>query len=86
MLGDEPLGERVISETRGTVDGRMAFRRETEATGEGLFPQGLIQTRWIVEANGRTLVARTYDVGPRAYSEKQEILDAMVASLVLEGS
>lgn len=52
-----------------------------------MYPPGLASTQWLVSANGETISASTYDSGEMPYGEKQEILDEMVASLVvLEGS
>ena len=77
------LGERVLSERDTTVDGRAATRVEVEATGEGLFPAGLRTTRWSIDAGDGRIVARTHDEGSLAYEEKQDVLDEMVASLVV---
>lgn len=76
-----------LSRSEQTVDGRAAVRRELEATGEGLYPQGLRLTVWAIDLDGTTLVAQTFDAGEPEYETAQQVLDDMVATVTVdEGS
>lgn len=81
-VAEPPEGEDVVSTDQVTIDGRDAVRRETEAgEGSGL-PAGTRLTRWTVDLrSGRTLVARTTDLGGADYRARQEVLDGIVSSI-----
>jgi hypothetical protein len=67
-----------------TIDGRSAVALELEATGEGMYPEGHVLHRYVVEVNADTsLVAETHDVeaATPSFDERRDILDEMVRSL-----
>lgn len=70
-----------LDRSEAVVDGREAVRTDSEATGEGFYPEGWRYTTWAVDLDGVTFVAQTFDVGELPYPDKQEVLDGMVASL-----
>jgi hypothetical protein len=81
VISPDPT-ETLESEEAGSVDGRDAVRFEAVATGTGLFPEGMQNTRWVVRVDGeRTLIARTTDVGDPPYATKQQVLDDMMERL-----
>lgn len=82
---DDSIHREILSEREETIDGRRAIRQEVEVADEGGLLQDLEATRWLVEDGFRTIVLRTYDSGPLAYGDKQQILDDMVATLDIEG-
>jgi hypothetical protein len=76
-----PEGEQVVTTDEATIDSRDALRRETRAGEESRLPRGTRVTRWTVDLRaGRTLVARTTDLGDADYGGRQEVLDRIVAS------
>ena len=86
VTGGAGSGVDELSRSQQTVDGRDAVRRELEATGEGLYPQGLRLTIWAIDLGGTTLVAQTFDEGNPDYETAQQVLDDMVATITVEGS
>jgi hypothetical protein len=85
IAGEDP-GVRVLDRDDLEVDGRPAVRRLAEATGEGLFPEGLQYTQFFVDLNGETLVLETYDVDGLDYEANVDVLEEMVASLELDAA
>lgn len=79
-------GTRILSSEETTVAGRPAVRRETEATGAALLPEGIHATQYLVDLDGETLFASTYDVEGVPYEEAQIVLDRMMGRLELTGS
>ena len=82
----DPQHDRVIQRDGPLViAGRNAVLLETEATGEdGLRPEGLLSYRYVVDLNGRSLVAVTYDAGDNPYDHKKQVLDRMIDTLSLQ--
>jgi hypothetical protein len=79
---EPPEREEVVSVREEIVDGRDGVRRETEVGEGGSLPAGTRVTRWTVDLRGgRTLVARTTDLGDADYGNRQEVLDRMVTSI-----
>lgn len=78
------LGTNVLEREEVEVAGRPAVRRETEATGEGLFPAGLRATQYLVDLDGETLVLETYAVEELDYERNVEVLDDLAETLELE--
>lgn len=79
--------ERVLEREELEVDGGRAARLETEATGEGMTPEGTLSYRYVVDLDDeRTLIASTYEVGDLDYEDKKGVLDRMVETLELGGS
>ena len=74
---------RQISETPATVDGQPAYRQEREQTQSTSVPAGTRYTVWLVDLEGETLIATSYDVGDPAYSTKVQVLDEMMNRLDL---
>lgn len=79
----DPFQDELDRET-ATVDDRSAVRLEVVGTGEGFLPEGVEATRWLVDLQGRTLSAATYDVGDPPYDESQRVLDDMIGTLDLD--
>lgn len=73
------------SRSRVEVDGRPAVRLE-QITTPGLHPVGTPITTYVLDlpAGGDALVARTVGAGQSDYTRNVAVLDAMMASLVLE--
>jgi hypothetical protein len=83
MADDPTVG--VLAEEPVTVDGREGQRVETEATGDGMDPEGQQATVYRVALGAeRTLVAVTRDVGEPAYADAQVALDAMMPALRID--
>lgn len=75
--------EREISAEDVKVAERDARMLEVEATGAGLYPEGLRTHRYYVDWGSDTLVAETHDAEGMefAYEERRDLLDAMMDSL-----
>lgn len=71
--------------SRVDVDGRAAVRLEQEAT-LGFYPAGTPITVYVLdlETDGTALVARTVGLPGTDYTSNVAVLDAMMASLVLD--
>jgi hypothetical protein len=68
------------------VAGRTAVR-VVQVAGPGFYPEGTPITTYVVElGDGRTLVADTVGLPGSDYDRNVEVLDAMMASLVLDGA
>lgn len=76
---------RVLSEQDTTVDGRDAVRQTLEHTGGGAIPEGVRAYRYLVDLDGRTLLAATYDAGEPSFERKKQILDEMMRTLQVAG-
>lgn len=76
---------RVLSEEEVTVNGHGAVRQILEHTGETTIPEGVRSYRYLVDLDGRTLLAVTYEAGEPSFERKQQILDDMLRSLQLDG-
>jgi hypothetical protein len=81
---DDPTVEEVAREEL-SLAGREAVRVETEATGEGLFPEGLRSTSYRVDLGEQTFMATARDVGEPGYASKQDALDAMIETVRFDG-
>lgn len=77
---------RVLSEEQAMVSGHDAVRQILEHTGAGALPEGVRAYRYLVDLDGRTLTAVTYDPGEPSFERKQQILDDMMRSLRLDGA
>jgi hypothetical protein len=66
------------------VDGRSAARITGVLTEEVLLPAGTRITTWLVEHGGRTFTIGADDAGSDDYEATLEVLDEMVASLLLQ--
>lgn len=82
VTGGNP-GIRIVSSEEVEVAGRPAVRRETESTGESLFPAGIRALEYLVDVEGETLVAVTRSRGELDFERNREVLDRMVATLEL---
>lgn len=81
----DPQNDRVIQREGLIIAGRNAVLLETEATGEdGLRPEGLLSYYYVVDLNGRSLIAVTYDAGENPYDHKKQVLDRMIDTLSLQ--
>ncbi len=79
--GDRAI--RVVSREETEVDGRRAIARETEATGDALLPAGVRGYQYLVDLDGETLVASTYDVEGLDFERNRSVLDRMAETLAL---
>ena len=79
LRGGDPA-IRILSSEETEVAGGRAVRRETEATGEGLFDAGTRACQYVVDLGPQTLVASTYDVEGLDYERNCTVLDRMVQS------
>lgn len=77
------LGRRVLAREPAEVAGRPAALLRTESTGDGLLPAGVRGYHYYVDLGERTLSASTFDAGEPAFATRQQVLDAMVATLTL---
>lgn len=82
---------REVSRTDTTVDGRRAVRIERVSAGEGLWPEGVRTTSYVVdledaEDRPRTLVVDTVGLPQFDYARNVRVLDRMVETLVLTGA
>ena len=78
------MWDRIVSSQRLTIDGRPAWRIESEATGEGLAPPGMRSLHYAIDlGDGRSLLASTHDTSPATYQRNKEVLARMVQSLNL---
>ena len=76
----------VRSRTETTVDGRTAVRIERVSSGEGLWPEGVRTTSYVVdlgegEDGPRTLVINTIDLQQFDYARNVRVLDRMVDTI-----
>ncbi|CCG02961.1 AMIN-like domain-containing (lipo)protein [Blastococcus saxobsidens] len=76
----------VRSRSETTVDGRAAVRIERVSSGEGLWPEGVRTTSYVVdlgegEDGPRTLVVNTIDLRQFDYARNVRVLDRMVGTL-----
>ena len=74
--------EEVLSERPMTVSNRSALRVEARSAG-GLLPPGTASLRYMIDLGDATLVAVTYGVGGTDHQHNRNVLEAMVASLVI---
>lgn len=82
VTGDSPA-VRVLTNEELDVSGRPAVRRETEATGEGLYQAGVRTLEYLVDLDGETLIASTRSTGNLVYEQNRTILDRMMETLEL---
>jgi len=83
LEGGDP-GREVLSREEFEVDGRRAFRVESESTGEGLLDAGVRFYEVIVVANGESVILTTYDFDEHDYDANREVLDRMAETLRLD--
>ncbi|MCZ2857188.1 AMIN-like domain-containing (lipo)protein [Blastococcus sp. VKM Ac-2987] len=81
-----PGGPEEVSRTETTVDGRRAVRIERVSSGQGLWPEGVRSTGYVVdlgegEDGPRTLVVNTIDLRQFDYRRNVGLLDRMVETL-----
>ena len=76
-------GIRIVSSEEVEVAGRPAVRRETDSTGEALFPAGVRALEYLVDLEGETLVAVTRSRGELDFERNRDVLDRIVATLEL---
>lgn len=74
--------EEVLSRRAMTVSDRSALRVEVRSTG-GLLPPGTAALRYMIDLGDATLVAVSYGVEGTDHQRNRDVLDAMVASLVI---
>lgn len=74
--------EEVLSRRALTVSDRPALRVEARST-DGLLPTGTPSLRYMIDLRDGTLVAVTYGVEGTDHQRNREVLEAMVASLVI---
>lgn len=79
-------GPEELSRHETTVDGRTAVRIERVSAGEGLWPEGVRMTGYVIDlgegADGpRTLVIDTIDLRQFDYARNVGVLDRMVGTL-----
>ncbi|WGV24033.1 S-layer homology domain-containing protein [Halotia branconii] len=77
---------QTLSRRQINVDDRQAVAIESEATGFGLLPKGRRFYRYLIDMNGKTLIAVTYDVPNQNYQRNKQVLDQMVTSINLNHS
>lgn len=80
VTGEDP-SRRVLEREETRIDGRRAVRRVTESTGEALFPEGVRGLEYLVDLDGETLIASSYDVGDLRFRRNRDVLAAMVQTL-----
>jgi hypothetical protein len=78
----------VVSRTETTVDGRNAVRIERQSTGEGLYPDGVRTTSYVVDLGPgddgpRTLVVNTVGLPQFDYARNVRVLDRMIETVEL---
>ncbi len=73
--------EQELSRRDAMVDGRRAERIEVRHTGEGLYPEGTLTTRWTVDLDGESFIATSHNIGEPAYEEKVRVLDRMMQTV-----
>ncbi|MGY2075984.1 AMIN-like domain-containing (lipo)protein [Blastococcus sp. SYSU DS0828] len=83
-----PAGAEELSRTDTTVGGRTAVRVERVSSGEGLWPEGVRTTSYVVdlgegEDGPRTLVVNTVGLPQFDYARNVRVLDRMVETLEL---
>lgn len=81
VTGEDPA-TRVLQRGELEIAGRPAVRRLTEATGEGLGPQGRRSYQYLLNLDGETLIA-TAAGGGRDFDANRELLDEMMRTLEL---
>ncbi|TYP88460.1 AMIN-like domain-containing (lipo)protein [Blastococcus xanthinilyticus] len=86
-----PGAAEELSREETVVDGRTAVRIERVSAGEGLWPEGVRSTSYVVDLGGgeegpRTLVVNTIDLREFDYSASVEVLDRMVQTLEFTGA
>ncbi len=82
IAGEDPA-TRVVESEEVQVAGRPAVRRETEATGRALLPEGTRTYQYLVDVDGETLVLATHDLDDHHFAQAREVLDDMAATLEL---
>ncbi|HYY75456.1 MAG TPA: hypothetical protein VE644_03945, partial [Gaiellaceae bacterium] len=83
VTGEDP-SRRVLAQEETRIDGRRAVRRVTESTGQALFPEGVRGLEYLVDLDGGTLVASTYDVGDLRFPRNRDVLATMVQTLRID--
>jgi hypothetical protein len=78
QVSEPSSGEYRISSRETTIDGRRALVVESESTGDGLLPEGVLAYRYYIDLNGETIVAESYDLGEPAFATKRSRLDEMM--------
>ena len=74
--------EEVLARRELTVSGRRALRAEVRST-DGLLPAGTPSLRYMIDLGDATLVAVTNGVEGSDHQRNRDVLEAMVASLVI---
>lgn len=75
-------GEHVRESKETTIAGRNAVQLLLESTGEALLPEGTLVYQYLVDIQGRTLIASTSSVASAGtFDSNQAVLDRMMESL-----
>lgn len=80
---EEEGPDETLSREETTVDGQAAVVTETRASGETLAPEGTLRYSYVIDLDGRILIAVTHSVGDTDYGRDKALLDRMVSTLQL---
>lgn len=76
-----PDVKEVTSQREGSVADRNSLRVEVISSGEVLYPEGTLETIWLVDWEENSLVASTTNLAEAEYSDSVRVLDRMIDSL-----
>jgi hypothetical protein len=75
----------LVEEEETTVDGRHALVAEMRITDQAsLLPPDTRFYQYVVDLDGRTLIAVTHDLPGHDFGENREILDEMMETVEIE--
>ncbi|MGY1913935.1 AMIN-like domain-containing (lipo)protein [Blastococcus sp. SYSU DS0973] len=86
-----PGAGQEVSRREMTVDGRRAVRVERVSAGEGLWPEGVRTTAYVVDLGAgedgpRTLVVNTVGLPQFDYARNVQVLDRMIGTVTVPGA
>lgn len=76
-----PDVKEVVSQREVSVADRNSLRAEVISSGEVLYPEGTLQTIWLVDWEENSLIASTTSVAEGEYSDNVKVIDRMMASV-----
>jgi hypothetical protein len=78
---EDPYSSKLVSLNQTTVSGLAATVIETEATGNGFFPQGTMTYAYVVNLGGYGLAVSTSSMPGDEYETNKQAIDLMVGSM-----
>ncbi len=78
---EDPYSSNPVSHGQTTVGGLRATVIETEATGNGYFPQGTMTYAYVVNLGGYGLALITSGMPGEEYETHKQVIDLMVGSM-----